>query len=341
MHTGTPYPLLKLDDPEGTERTLRALGWLDPGEEVVRIARAGEGNMNLVLRVATDRRSMIVKQSRPWVEKYPSIEAPADRMLVEMAFYDAVRDHEGLAAGLPRLLAADRGLRLAAFEDLGDVVDFTSMYADGAEGNGALAWLAGWLSALHGAPFPDPLRRDLANRAMRRLNHAHLFDIPLRPDNGLDLDAITPGLQAPADRLKSDRAYRDAVVELGRLYLEDGPVLLHGDFYPGSWVRGADGPRVIDPEFCFFGPAEYDVGVLVAHLFFARVADDAIRDVLSAYTPPAGFDGELAGRFAGMEVMRRLIGVAQLPMVRTLDEKEALLGRSRSLVLGLEAAPGL
>ncbi|MEM6707021.1 MAG: aminoglycoside phosphotransferase, partial [Acidobacteriota bacterium] len=80
-------PLLSLEDPSLTKKTLRDVGWLTPDETVRKIGRPGEGNMNLTLRVTTDRRSLIVKQSRPWVEKYDVIEAPFDRMLSELAFY--------------------------------------------------------------------------------------------------------------------------------------------------------------------------------------------------------------------------------------------------------------
>jgi len=45
--------------------------------------------------------------------------------------------------------------------------------------------------------------------------------------------------------------------------------------------------------------------------------------------------GALARQFAGVEIMRRLIGVAQLPLQASLDRKQELLGHARELVLGL------
>lgn len=64
--------------------------WLDGGE-VVRDAKiAGQGNMNYIVRVTTSARTFIVKQSRPWVEKYPGIAAPFDRALIEAEFYSLV-----------------------------------------------------------------------------------------------------------------------------------------------------------------------------------------------------------------------------------------------------------
>ncbi len=328
-----PAVAFQFDTPQPLIDFLTHAGWLDAGETVRRIVKAGEGNMNFVARVQTDRRSLIVKQSRPWVEKYPSIPAPEERILSEVTFYQAVQDQPRLAALMPRLLGVDAGHHAALFEDLGEAPDYTRIYNSDRPACDELRPLLRWLSALHNAAFPDTLRATLANRAMRALNHLHLFDFPLRPDNGFDLDAITPGLQRAADRLKHNETYVAAVHALGERYLADGDRLLHGDFYPGSWVHTPAGPRVIDPEFAFFGPAEYDAGICLAHLAMAGYSEAERAVILMGYTPHPGFDRTLVARFAGMEIMRRLIGVAQLPLSRTIDEKRGLLEWSEQLVL--------
>lgn len=69
---------------------LRALGWLAHNEALTEAATAGDGNLNLVLRVSAGSRSAILKQARPWVEKYPAIAAPVARSAVEASFYRLV-----------------------------------------------------------------------------------------------------------------------------------------------------------------------------------------------------------------------------------------------------------
>jgi 5-methylthioribose kinase len=44
-------------------------------------------------------------------------------------------------------------------------------------------------------------------------------------------------------------------------------------------------------------------------------------------------DRNLTARFTGIEIMRRLIGVAQLPLGYGLDRKKELLELSQALVL--------
>ncbi len=331
-HPGVPY----LDEakPEALKAYFVATNRLPPAEYIIRVARAGEGNMNCVVRVTTNRKSFILKQSRPWVEKYPQIAAPWDRALAEVRFYAAVADSAGVACMMPRVLWSDDSARLLALEDLGEAADFFPLYRGETElSEETLRALLAYLSALHAIPLTPAQQAELANREMRALNHAHIFDLPLRADNGFPLESFTPGLKAVSASLQQDRAYVAAVHELGRRYLTDGSTLLHGDFFPGSFLRVPTGLKIIDPEFGFAGEAEFDLGILLAHLLLARQPPASVDQAWSLYRPTGEFSIALARQFAGVEIMRRLIGIAQLPLAADLDEKRHLLELSRRLVL--------
>ncbi len=296
--------------------------------------------MNCAVRVRTSAGSFILKQSRPWLEKYPLIAAPFDRALAESRFYRLVASVAAVAGTMPRLLWSDDEARIVALEDLGEASDFFPLYARKiAFPDQTLVELVTYLSALHGLTPADPSARELlANYEMRALNHEHIFALPLRANNGLDIDAYTgtPGLGAAAAALQEDAAYTNIVAELGERYrLDTGKNLLHGDFFPGSFLRTAAGVRVIDPEFCFCGDAEFDLGVFAAHLLLAGEPAERAEQVLRLYQPTAaGISPELARRYAGVEIMRRLIGVAQIPTLRAdLARKTAWLKLSRRLVL--------
>ena len=310
-------------DALGVERFAKERGFIDADESVRSVSKAGEGNMNLTLRVVTDRRSLIVKQARPWVEKYPQIPAPDTRALVEIAFYEAATTRASLRDAMPKLLGSDSDARVVALEDLGEARDFTNLYAGAKLSEDELDALVSYLITLH--VHWRELPKIFVNREMRALNHEHIFRLPLAPDNGIDLDAFTPGLQTVAEPLKGDADYVARVTELGEMYLSDGDTLVHGDYFPGSWLRTDDGVRIIDPEFCFLGSPAFDVGVMLAHLY---LADHRVDRVLERYAA----DDEtttLSRRFAGVEIMRRLIGVAQLPLTYGADRKQELLELSR------------
>ena len=327
--------LLDAGDRAAIEGYLLARDLVSDGELPSRVERAGAGNMNLTLRVSLRSRSLILKQGRPWVEQYDHIAAPWERTVIEGQFYEAVRSVRAVSGRMPELLAIDRKNHVLVLEDAGSTGDFTSMYEDRRISQPDLTELLDWLSALGSVTIPDQWQRRFANRAMRDLNHEHIFSLPLAAQNGLDLDRITEGLACAAAELKRDRAYCWHVSELGTAYLWDGGALVHGDYFPGSWVRAADGIRIIDPEFCFLGVREFDYGVMLAHLALARAGVEAARQVLAASDREHLMDTMVLG-FAGVEITRRLIGVAQLPLPYGIDTKRHLLDVSRSLVLAPE-----
>ena len=321
-------------DAAAVHRRLAQLGWLHPGERLQQIAPAGEGNMNLTCRVQTDQRSFILKQSRPWVEKYPQIPAPADRALRERDFYQFTRSIQPVADVMPQLLGWDEQARLLMFEDLGPAADCTFVYDGEPFREDHLTQLACFLAALHDhtAGADD---RSLTNRPMRELNHEHIFRIPWQPcavaDMRIDLDAFEPGLSAAAADLQRRNELQDRAAALGRRYLADGPHLVHGDFFPGSFLDTGDHLAMIDTEFAYFGDAEFDLGVLIAHLALSRQPGADAARLLDSYqsqvqhTQP---DHDRLSRYAACEVIRRLIGVAQLPIAPSTDWRTALLYRS-------------
>lgn len=305
-----PFHLDAQDLPSLQEK-LQSLGWLGPGETVESAAKAGEGNMNYTLRVSTAARTFIVKQSRAWVEKYPQIPAPEERAVIEGRFYLLISSDGRLASAMPKLLGVSAPDRMLALEDAGsDARDFSLLYAGTTLSATEFDDLTGWLARLH-RTFRGRNADFDRNAEMRALNHEYIFVQPL-----------TVGVNFSA-------AYRECVRQLGEIYLGNGPCLLHGDYFPGSWLQTAQGVRIIDPEFAFFGPPEFDAGVFLAHMYLAGQADpDRVLLRTAEWCDP-----QLTRRFAGVEIMRRILGVAQLPLRATPDEKRALLDKSKEFIL--------
>lgn len=312
---------------------LRSQHWLHPDEKIIALQKPGEGNMNVVFRLVTDSRTFILKQARPYVQKYPQVAAPIERIGVEARFYELIANDEMLKTFSPNLIGYNADNFLLALEDLGDGADFTFLYQpDQTLSESALTALMQFLSALHriradgrAVNFPD-------NRAMRLLNHEHIFSFPFRHDTGFDLDAVQPGLRALALPYRNNEALKSKIAQLGEIYLQPGPALIHGDYYPGSWLNVSGGTKVIDPEFGFFGRAEFDLGVLLAHLKLAQQDSALQKQALTLYQAPADFDPVLMRVFMGAEILRRLLGLAQLPLSLSLGQKEALLVEAAALL---------
>lgn len=303
---------------------LRHTGLILPGETLTGAEKAGEGNMNYTLRIRTADRTFILKQARPYVEKYPSIPAPVERAGMEAAFFKVAGAWAGVGELLPSLLFFDPENHIQAIEDLGEGADFTAYYKrENPFPEAVLGTLTGFLRALHSNSAAASPGVDFSNRAMRELNHLHIFDFPFQPDNKFPLEDIQPGLQAVAARtIFSQPGLRERTLALGQRYLADGDTLLHGDFFPGSWLWTDNGVFVIDPEFCFRGESAFDLGVFLAHLRFCGI--EWPRAIAALETGYGAFDRKAVQAFAAVEILRRLYGVAQLPLDMTPEEKEAL-----------------
>ena len=233
---------------------------------------------------------------------------------------------------MPSLLGVDAENHIIALQDLGEATDCTFLYQKGNSLTGTeVEKLVAFLNELHAIPF-DRLTAYPDNYTLRKLNCEHLFQFPFMRDNGFDLNGIQQGLQELAVQYKTDPDFVKRVKKLGSNYLSRGTSLLHGDYYPGSWLKTKTDLKIIDPEFSFVGNREFDVGVFISHLKMARSSEALIAQATSNYQADRNFNWDLCYQFAGVETMRRIIGLAQLPMDLTLQEKEILLNEAHSLI---------
>ena len=303
---------------------LTRCGLASSPSDVTRIVSVGDGNMNFVYRVTVDGRTVIVKRSVPYVAKYPQIPAPVQRIATEIEFYRFVVDDSDLSESMPRLLGSDAEGHTMVLDAVEHGGDWRKLYdpehSDLVEN--VFDHAANWLRHLHGIEPPESIQC----APLRQLNHSHWFGLPLSRPAVIELDAVSPGLDHATDSVRGDGAVRRGLDRIGKRYLDPMSCptrrLLHGDYFPGAWLDiGTAGICVIDPEFAFVGPPEFDLGVLIAHHRFCggQVANEDrwIQDHASTIR----LDPEWVEAVAASEMMRRLLGVAQLPLVADTDRR--------------------
>ena len=327
-----PTAFFMENDVEAVTTYLKAQSWLNQEEVLFSLEKPGEGNMNFVLRAITNQRSFILKQARPWVEKFPQIDAPVERVAVEAQFFQSLEKVAAINKFIPSCLGFDAGNFILITEDLGKGADYSFLYQTGQLlEDSDIDGLTQYLSALHQVAIPADFP---SNLAMRELNHEHIFNFPYLVENGFNLDDVQEGLQAAAMPYKTNAALKAKIKACGEIYLNaKNGHLLHGDFYPGSWLKVADGLKVIDPEFGFVGPAEFDLGVLFAHLLMAGQPSSVSKAISNKYQQPAHFNEALLSQFVGIEILRRLIGIAQLPLSLDLNTKKKLMVQAATWIM--------
>lgn len=296
---------------------LKKIGMLFPDEKIRDVQKAGEGNMNVTLTIKTDKRTFVLKQSRPYVAKYPEVPAPSERTEIEYQYYQTLKENPSLASFSPEVLDFDRSSWLLALAYLEDGKDFTRLYEkESFIKEESIDLLLNYLKQLHQLvirDFPD-------NQKMKQLNHQHIFILPYLKENGFNLNQVQEGLQQLSSVVKDNPLLRKKIEVLGERYLGQGKVLLHGDFYPGSWLATGKGLKIIDTEFAFLGDPEFDLGIMLAHLKMAQVSEALIQYVIKSYP----LENALLAQYTGVEILRRLFGLAQLPLTLSLSEKKAL-----------------
>ncbi|KMW59558.1 5-methylthioribose kinase [Candidatus Rhodobacter oscarellae] len=99
-----------------------------------------------------------------------------------------------------------------------------------------------------------------------------------------EMNHHTEGLDPVVKTLRDDVAMKGEVQALFRAFSAKSETLCHGDLHSGSAMCTGDETKVIDPEFGFYGPFGFDLGMLIANYLMAYFSQPAHRGAdLAAY----------------------------------------------------------
>lgn len=358
VHRGSGHGYRPLD-----ERSVLDVAAPHLPEAPLAAVEVGDGNLNLVFRVSSASSSVIVKQALPYLrvagDSWP---LTRDRARIEAG---ALEVHGKLAPGLlPQLLHFDPVLSALVLEDLREHVTWRQALVDGRSVEGVAQAVADYSAAVI-MGTSDVLLRSRERKLLRqRFGYSELCLVTE------DLVFTAPYTEAASNRydahlapfvahLHRDRALQAAAAELRFAFKTTDEALIHGDLHTGSLMVMPGDVRVIDLEFAFFGPFGFDPGVLLGNLAlsrlaheaagstsFARVVDEYARDYWAALVDgisrrwdPAEpwyhrFLSQFlsaAGRFAGMEMVRRVVGLAHAKDLDVLPDTPRLRAQTCAL----------
>lgn len=304
--------------------------WLTPQERVSKVTRLAGGNMNLSLKVTHTSGEMFIKQGRPWVEKYPQFEAPWGRTALEADFYLCTRDTARIRDAMPAFIGIDAELQVLATQWIADTTEASSIYAE-QSGSQFLRqhseFLLSYLEALNGSEVKK-LEGRFDQNPLKLLNSFHIHDYPFQAEQ------IRVAEEASLQNLGWLRDARFTKVrdEMKADYLGTGDHFLHGDFYPGSLMIKEGRPIVIDSEFCMMGRSEFDAGNLFGHLILAGAKSNEIEIEWSGSRYFQSLDLGYLKKTAGIEILRRTLGVAKVREFKSPEAFAALIDSARALL---------
>jgi 5-methylthioribose kinase len=260
-----------------------------------KVAEVGDGNLNLVFIVTGDKAAAIVKQALPYVrlvgESWP---LPLKRSFFE--YHALTRQEARAGAGtVPAIYHFDEAQALIVMEYLTPHVILRRALIEGR--------------------MPPKIARDLGLFMARTLfrgsdlsmkARARKEDLALFADNA-ELCDITeslvftdpyyeatlnrhtsPQLDGLVAELRADRDLKVEAQKLKHMFAANAETLVHGDLHSGSIMVTDDDTRVIDPEFAFYGPMAFDVGMLLANFWMAYFSQsghekNGDREAMRAY----------------------------------------------------------
>lgn len=164
-----------------------------------------------------------------------------------------------------------------------------------------------------------------------------------------------PNKEWIAEKIYNDEDLRLEAAKLKFDFMTNAQALIHGDLHTGSVFITQDSTKIIDPEFAFYGPIGYDVGNVIANLIFAYMngvtydkkefviwVEETIKEVVDQFIEKfnIAWDESVAdvmakepkfktwyleqvlsdtAGVAGLELTRRIIGLAQVKDITSIE----------------------
>jgi 5-methylthioribose kinase len=270
----------------------RSSAILDPQADL-ECAEIGDGNLNMVFRVYEREhpsRSILLKQGVPYLrvagESWP---LSPQRAAIEAR---ALELQHKFAPGLvPMPYWFDEALNVNAMEDLRQhqVLRKPMVARIKYEGLGRTIgeFLAATLFGTSDFGMEAKAKKVLAARFVNgqlcEITEDLILSEPFEPrllGGKANRNRFNPLVSEDLTALQSDPEIKRNVARLKYRFMTCAQALLHGDLHTGSIMasapdaRGNADIRVIDPEFAFYGPMGFDLGLFVANLFLNAASQE-------------------------------------------------------------------
>ena len=311
-------------------------------EAELRIEEIGDGNLNTVYRVsdvASPARSLVLKHAPPYIKILgPDYPLSTERLTFESRALDV---YNQLASGaVPVRYDFDADAAVIAMEDLRDARVLRDVLIAGTVDTIIAEQIGQFMGIVHSQTYVDNIdnataqnyRQQFANTTMQSITADYVFTFPFTEH---ETNFWTPGLEPDVQQLKADTDFLRQAEHLKRIFLTVQQGVTHGDLHTGSVLVQDNKAKVIDAEFAFYGPVGFDLGLYWANYFLSYFSHQDTLGVQSALKTAVGqvwdtYTAEFtmadvrlktqvlenifqnAVGFAGLEMLRRLIGAAHV-----------------------------
>ena len=253
-----------------------------PKEAELECKEIGDGNLNYVFRIKDKEtgRSIIIKQAGESLRIDENMKLSTDRGRIEAKILGI---QEGYAPGLvPKVYLYDAVMCAMLMEDM---VGHTMMRT------GLINHETYPMFSEHISTFLVNsllLSTDVVMNHKEKKENVKSFINPDLCEISEDLvysepfinynnrnNVFAPNADFVKKELYEDKELHLEAAKLKFEFMNNAQALIHGDLHTGSIFINREHTYVFDPEFAFYGPMGYDIGNVIANMFFAWCNGDA------------------------------------------------------------------
>lgn len=232
----------------------------------------GNGNINYVFIVSSKDKSVVVKQSDILLR---SSKRPLDLYRSKVEYMTLSIENKYAKGFVPTVYEYDEDLNTIIMENISEYKNLRFVL----EGEKVFSNLSENISEfLAKSMLPTS---DLVMNSKEKKQLVKNFINPDMCEISEDLvltepywdykhrNIIKPELQEfVKEQLYNNQKLHTEIGKLRYNFMNNAQALIHGDFHSGSIFVCEKGIKIIDPEFAFYGPMGYDIGNVIANLFF-------------------------------------------------------------------------
>ena len=247
------------------------------------IDEVGDGNLNLVYTVSSDSGNIIIKQALPYVRLVgDSWPLPLSRSFYEHEVL--VRQAKRDPGSVPVIYYFDKEQAIIAMEMLLPHIILRKKLIAGEYINGLAQRLGEFCArnafrgsdlSLQTADKKSDTAMFQGNLALMAITESLVFTEPYFE---AEMNHHTEGLDPVVKTLRSDVKMKSEAQKMLMKFTSNTETLCHGDLHSGSVMCTDNETKVIDPEFGFYGPMGFDIGMLISNYLLAYFSQPGHRD---------------------------------------------------------------
>jgi 5-methylthioribose kinase len=248
-----------------------------------KIDEVGDGNLNLVYTVSSNSGNIIVKQALPYVRLVgDSWPLPLSRSFYEHEVL--VRQAKRDPGSVPQIFYFNKAQAIIAMEMLLPHVILRKKLIAGEYVDGLAQRLGKFCArtafrgsdlSLQTADKKSDTAMFQGNLALMGITESLVFT---EPYFAAEMNHHTDGLDPIVKILRSDVEMKSVAQTMLLKFTANTETLCHGDLHSGSVMCTDNETKVIDPEFGFYGPMGFDIGMLISNYLMAYFSQPSHRE---------------------------------------------------------------